>query len=134
MWVTNWIPVRVEMRKIEEELELSSYLLDWLRGSNELVYKLTMIFQTWIQNYFVCSHFYFYRLFQVCLSNSFKASQLFYYNWEIDVLRFIINAECFMLLHFTCTNGFALSFISSADISLRRNERYANFLRIILVL
>ena len=54
----------------------------------------------WIQNYFDCSHFYLYILFHVYVSDSFKACQLLYFNWKIDVLRFVN----------TCLNGFCAIF------------------------
>ena len=105
-----------------------------LRSSNKLVYKLAIGLEIGVPNYFVCSHFYFHRLFHVYLFNSCKTSKLYYFNWEIDVLRFIINEEILWYYFIRVLTVFALSFIISFDISLQRNERYATFLRIILVL
>ena len=130
MWVTNEILFQVRIGKFEEELLMNSYLLVYLLGSNKLVYEMAIELENWIRNYFDCSHFYVYRLFHVYLFDSSKTFQIFVYNWEIDVLRFIINAEMCMVLVCTCLIGsrfifhFLCWYLSSEKWKIRKMPTY----------
>ena len=93
-----------------------SYLLVWLLRSNNLVYNLAIGFDILNSKLF----WLFSLFFHVYLSDSFKACQLLYFNWKIDVLRFFN----------TCLNGFCAIFhflswhLSSAKWKIRTMLTY----------